>query len=302
MGFKIFLSLVFILIVFFLLVLYWFVPLTTTEFKLSQDSYSFSDNLTNVALQFYPNMRFSDSRISYRIGDCPLNKKGNMEEAFSVVSQKTSLNFYPVLSGEEISVSCDSKIKVEGRFFIAGEGGPTNITQADSFNVINHGQILLLREVSCPLPAIEIHELLHVLGFDHINDTKSIMYPVANCQQDIDPLIIKQLGSLYSIPSEPDLAFENVSAVMRGKYLDTNISVRNYGLRSSLGSSILIYADNKLIKELNLEPLDVGHGRVIFLTNVWVAKINTNKINFSINYSFEELTKQNNIVELQVKK
>ncbi|GAI14097.1 unnamed protein product, partial [marine sediment metagenome] len=52
--------------------------------------------------------------------------------------------------------------------------------------------------------------------------------------------------------SYPDLSFENVSAVMNGRYLDTNMSIRNNGLKDSEKTKIEIYADGKLVKEIEL--------------------------------------------------
>ena len=77
---------------------------------------------------------------------------------------------------------CDHSKKVvvnnwdirEGKF-IAGEGGPTNITVSGKYNVITHGSILLIRESRCSIPTIAIHELLHVLGFKHSNNLRFII-------------------------------------------------------------------------------------------------------------------------------
>ncbi len=51
-------------------------------------------------------------------------KRDNMKRAFQIISDKTVLSFYPVESNEEISVTCDSRTKIKGGLFIAGEGGP----------------------------------------------------------------------------------------------------------------------------------------------------------------------------------
>jgi len=73
-------------------------------------------------------MRYPNSKISYKIYDCPLQKKDNMKRAFEMISNKTILDFYSINSNEEISVTCDSKNKIEEGLFIAGEGGPTNMS------------------------------------------------------------------------------------------------------------------------------------------------------------------------------
>lgn len=302
MSWKIALSLIFFLVVVTLLIVYWFIPFDTTEFYLSSgnDGAKFY-NLSSQSIQFYPNMRFSESSISYRIDNCPLSKREKMIEAFQTIEGLSLLKFYPVNSDEEIYVTCDSKTRIDGGLFIAGEGGPVNITKSGEFNVIHNGKILLLRNSNCEKPNVGTHELLHVLGFDHVNDSKSIMYPVSNCDQVIDPSIIEILDNIYSIRSLPDLGFENVSAVMHGKYLNTNFTVKNNGLKDSNSLKVLIYAESKLIKDLDVDFLMVGNGRIISLTNVWVSKFNVNSIKFEIAHGGSELNKDNNVAVLQIK-
>jgi hypothetical protein len=302
MNLKSFFGLIFFIIVILLLVVYWFVPLSTKEFILTSGGFgSHSGNFSNSSTQFYPNMRFPDSRISYKISDCPLQKRDDMLKAFDIMANLSILKFYSVDADEEINVVCDSHAKIEGGLFIAGEGGPLNITQAGDFYVISKGKILLLKESSCPEPNIAIHELLHVLGFDHVNNPDDIMYPVSMCDQIINPKVIATINDLYLVPSQPDLTFENISAIMKGKYLDVNMSVRNIGLNDSNSAQINIYADEKLVKELDLESLMIGHGRVITLTNVWVNKMSVDELIFEIVANFSELKKENNKIILKIK-
>ena len=297
-------SLIFIIFVVVLLVLYWFIPLGTINYGTSSPGHSnFSLNaLDNQTMQFYENMRYSDSRISYRIDNCPLKKGGEMKQAFEIISNLTPITFYPVSGEEEISVTCDSKAKVEGGLFIAGEGGPSNITQSDLFNVIHGGTILLLKESKCSRPNIGIHELLHALGFDHSNNPNNVMYSISKCDQTIGQDTIDLLDWLYSFPSQPDLTLENVSATMSGAYLDVNMTIRNNGLKDSEKATIYIYADDKLVEEVELDVLGIGHGRIIILNNVFILKKNVDKLEFFIDYDFEELDKNNNKATLEIKK
>jgi len=302
-GLKIFFSLVIIIFMILLLIFYWFIPFNTIEFGLKPGSSNFSLNaLESKGMQFYENMRYPNPEISYKIHDCPLQKQDDMLRAFEIISNKSILTFYPVVFDEEISVTCDSKTKVEGGMFIAGEGGPTNITKSGEFNVIFHGKILLIRESKCEKPNIAIHELLHALGFDHSENPNNIMYNVSKCRQNIGGDTIELINELYFIQSYPDISFGNVSAVMHGKYLDTNISIRNDGLKDSEDIKIIIYADEKLVKEIELEPLEIGYGKLIMLKNIWISKININELEFLIDYSFEELNKKNNEIKLEIKK
>ena len=301
MGLKTFLSLIFILFAILLLIFYWFVPFETIEFGVTSGNYNFSLNTSETNMQFYQNMRYPNSKISYRIYDCPLQKKDDMKRAFEMISNKTILDFYSINSNEEISVTCDSTNKIEEGLFIAGEGGPTNITKGEIFNVILHGKILLIRESKCERPNIALHELLHALGFNHSDNSNNIMYPVSKCKQTIGEDILKLINELYSVQSYPDISFENVSAVMHGRYLDTNISVRNNGLKDSEKTKIEIYADGKPVKEIELDILRIGYGRMIILSNIWIKKTNVEKLEFFINSSFSELEKNNNKIILEIK-
>jgi hypothetical protein len=302
MGWKIILNLIFVLFVISLFVFYWFVPFKTIEFGIKSGHSNFTLNDSdNGNMQFYSRMRFPSQRISYRIDNCPLQKEDNMEEAFEMLSNLTLVNFYPKSQGEEIYVTCDSKNRIEGDLFIAGEGGPTNITKTENFNIILNGEVLLIRESQCPTPNIGIHELLHVLGFNHSDNPNNIMYYLSKCGQTIGQDQIDLINQLYSIPTYADLAFENVSSTMNGRYLDANISIRNHGLKISEKTSIVIYADGKLINEIELDPIEIGFGRTIIVHNIWVSQINVEQLEFFIDSNFEELEKNNNRIILQIK-
>jgi len=293
---------IFMILVVSLLVFYWFIPREAIDFGIKTGNYNFSVSHGYEEMQFYKNMRFPTSEISYKILDCPLQKEDEMEYAFDIFSNKTVLNFYAVNSDEEISITCDSKNKIEGGLFIAGEGGPTNITKAGEFNVILSGKILLIRESKCERPNIAIHELLHVLGFEHSSNPDNIMYHISKCDQIMGEDIVGLINELYSYPGYPDLIFENVSAKMEGRFLDVNVSIRNSGLNDAGTASIIIYADEKEIKKIDFEPLRIGYGRMMVLKNVWISKLVVNELEFYIDYDGNELDKENNRIKLEIKK
>ena len=290
MGWKAIVLMIFTLVIVIFLGIYLFVPYNVNELSFSQpESSNFNIGGSYAKMQFYDNMRFPSNRISYRIeDDCPLNKRASMQEAFEIIENVTILDFYPVESGEEIIVHCDSKTQVEGGMFIAGEGGPTNITVAGDLNIIRSGKILLIRDPKCPRPNVATHELLHVLGFDHSPNKDNVMYEVTDCKQTLGDDIPAFINEIYSIPSLSDLTFEGAEGYMQGKYLNANLSIRNQGIIPARSSEILIYADDKLVKEVNIKSLDVGYGTKISLYNIWINKISINEIKFVINSSFEE--------------
>jgi len=303
MGWKTFFGYAVAIFLVLLLLFYWILPLETIDFgTASSRNSNFSLNsYGNESMQFYENMRYPSQDISYKIQGCTLQKTDEMKKSFEIIENFTVLNFYSVNSNEEISITCDSKMKFEGDLFIAGEGGPINITRAGYFNVIQQGAITLIRESKCENPNVGIHELLHALGFDHSENPNNIMYPVSKCSQTIGQDTINRINWLYSFQSLPDLAFENVSATMSGRYLDMNFTIRNQGLKDSPPGAVEIYADGEIIKEIESEPLEIGQGRRTLINNIFVLQKKIDELEFFIKTNFEELDKGNNEAVLNYK-
>jgi len=80
------------------------------------------------------------------------------------------------------------------------------------------------------------------------------------------------------------------------------MTIRNNGLKDSERVKVIIYADEEFVKEIDLDALEIGYGKKIMLGNVWVPKINVNRLEFFINSSFSELEKNNNRIILEIKK
>jgi hypothetical protein len=286
------------------LLVYFFIPVKTIEFNPEYKPGNSNFNLDNSTsgMQFYENMRYQENEISYKISnECSLVKKNEMESALEIISNLTVLEFYPVVYGEEISVTCTDENIVQGNTFIGGEGGVTNVTVIDGFHVIFNGKILLIKDSKCTTPNIAIHELLHALGFTHSENPNNIMYETYECGQTIGDEIPEFIDEIYSIPSKPDLSFESVDANLNGRYLDANLSLRNNGFKNSPASKIIISVDGKTIKEVEVPPVEIGYGRKISLSNLFVTNINVEKIEFILSGDFDEISKENNVYTLNVK-
>jgi hypothetical protein len=284
-----------------ILAVYWFVPMGRVEFGVNTNS-NFSLSNNSVKMQFYDNMRFPHENLSYSIEEgCTLKKRSDMVSAFEIIRDKTILDFYPVDGGEDIFISCQNKNKVEDGMFIAGEGGPDKVVRGENFQVILHGEILLIKDSVCPRPNVAVHELLHVLGFDHSDNENNIMYPVSKCKQTIGEEIINKINKLYSIEPLSDLRFEEVSAVLDGRTLDVNASIRNDGLKNSGPAYLVIYANNDEIKRVDIENMSLGYGVKIELRNLLVVKFSIDQLKLVIETDELELSKENNEVLLTSK-
>lgn len=303
MNLKIILSILSVLLVISTLALYWFIaPIGNPVEFFSQPGNSNFSIAGTSDMQFYPNLRYMDSKISYKIESCSAERENEMIAAFNEISNVSILEFYPADSDEQIHVTCDERTQSpKEEYFIAGEGGPTKIIAGDKFNVIFNGKVLLLRDSQCETPNVAEHELLHALGFKHSLNKWNIMYNITNCKQTIGEEIPQLIDRLYSYPSYADLDLREVNAEMKGRYLDANFTIRNNGLKDSGDFKIKIYADDSLIKTINSDYIKIGEGRIITLQNVLVPKITINEIRFSIETNFKELEKENNEKILNVK-
>ncbi len=298
---KLVFGILFLILVIGLLVVYWIVPRGSIvnlinshgEF-LSCSNYEFGNDSD---IQFYKNMRYVDSHISYKIEDCPIGKTLEMKNAFYEIENETILSFYEVYDNEEITVTCDSKSRLEDGMFIAGEGGPSNITKLSSSHVILNGKVLLIRQSTCERPVVAIHELFHALGFTHSNNVCNIMYNFSGCNQRIGDDMINLLDQLYSYQPLPDLKIEDLSGKINKEYLDLNFTIQNDGLLDSESFVVEIYSNKKLVKELDMSKIHFGTGATLILKNLQ-TRVGDTQIKVMIKYDSAELNKSNNVGEL----
>jgi|WetSurMetagenome_2_1015567.scaffolds.fasta_scaffold201218_1 hypothetical protein len=245
-------------------------------------------------LQFYPDMRFVATNLSFSIGsECSSVKTENMMWAFNYLENVTGIiSFYSSEEGD-IKVSCAEGYQ-QGELFVAGEGGPETIINSTLFNVIVKGKILLLSSDRCS-EKVALHELLHVFGFKHSDNPNSIMYNLSSCNQQITEDIIDEIKRLYSIPVLPDLYFSSVSGTKKGSYANLNFSVRNQGLAEASNVSVEFFSDGKKINEESLGRIEPGAGKIFSIKNLRVSSATSISLVIS---GGNELDKSNNQAEL----
>lgn len=260
----------------------------------SSIKYSYTEKM-----QFYPNMRFSKLPISYGFEDaCSEKRHENIQNAMDLLEGKTPLEFIYNNTNPDIFIECSERYREEEGLFIAGHGGPKVIINSTLYSVILKGTIKLFSE-SCGYN-VELHEVLHVLGFDHSDNPKSIMYNISSCDQTMTDDIIEELDRLYSIPSLPDLYFQNVSSLKKGRYLNINFAVLNQGLTDASNIKVTLYADKVKVDEFGIEKIEIGAGKVITAQNLRLPSntVESLKLVIDEDNKIEELDKKNNVIEM----
>lgn len=252
-------------------------------------------------LQYAANMRYPRPQISYKIDDCPEKKVDDIKEAFNILSNETVLNFNEAYGEEELTISCQPDIYADaqedggGRVHL-GTGGP-QFHAGEKFSVIIHGEVDLKRNFDCKYPVVELHEILHALGFIHSSDPESIMYADADCVQRIGEELAREIDRLYLEPSLPDLSIESASLKRDG--YDRSVltfKINNLGLVKSKDITLAVYDVNKekKIEEYNIEGIDINEHRGGRITFPFTASV----LRLEIVSDFDELEKENNIMRV----
>jgi len=266
--------------------------------------------------QFYSNMRFPDKEISYHISsECDDSRNFDALNAFSILEEETILSFYPKPKNEaEIMVLCSDvapEPEEEGHF-IAGEGGPSEIINTSLYSVIFSGKMSLFREDKCEETKVALHELLHVLGFEHNNNPNSILYPTLNCNQKFDEEIIEEINRLYAQEGLPDLKIIEVDATKAGRYLNFEVKVVNQGLKAT-GGKLTVYGGDDIIEfrdpetnedipYLDLGLVEVGTTKIFTVQNAKLSSRGVDVITFIVDEenNIKEIFEDNNRVELTI--
>jgi len=266
-------------------------------------------NLSYEFKQFYPNMKFNHNSISYKINpDCDEEKKERMGNAFEELADKVEvISFHAVEESPDVEVSCSKETSqvLKGDFFVAGEGGAKAVVPTGRYNVISNGAILLYDDtkgVKCGWPNIELHELLHVFGFEHSQDKNSLMNVyLDSCLQKLDEAIITDLKELYSAENLADLYFENASAIKKGIYLDFNVTIKNSGTLDAKNVILSVFENGEKTEDFDLDDLSFGGGVTFSVVNSKLKNRNSDNIDIIIDADnlIREIDENNNIAKLE---
>lgn len=252
---------------------------------------------------FYSGMRFNHLPVSVYIEpSCGETKNKRIDSALGMLSEKTILTFIESSNKQEadIDIMCSSSSQGETKgygTYIAGEGGPTETVFTGKFYIIRKGEISLYNTpTDCKSPNVEIHELLHVFGFEHSQDIESILYPYSRCDQQFTSDIINTINDIYSQKALPELILSNLSLNTYSKYAwryaDFEITIANVGMFAADSSVLKIYSANKLVDEFNVSALDYGSSSTLTVENMKIPK--SSELKFVVYYLGEEFDKGNN--------
>ena len=204
---------------------------------------------------------------------CSKSKVESIKKAMQIWEEVTNhlIKFELVEKDYQVLIKCSNLLEESEGYSAIGEAKPTLIWTGH-FHLIKNATITFLkRRISCVKPIVELHELGHVLGLDHVNDSRNVMYPYEKCDQTIPNYTIATLKKLYSIPSLPDLYISNFSLKVEGKLGEMEIEIGNKGLVESNETQIKVHFDGK-VERFKLKPLLPGNFQILRIKNLKLEK------------------------------
>lgn len=277
--------------------------------EINVENTSYKNFVANVTMevgseskQFYPNMRFSSNDLGYMIEPvCSEENKLKIIEGLKEIDDKTSLLSFHPSNTPDIIYECTSKsptTEERKNHVVAGAAKPRFIN-ASKFFVIQQTNISLFVEETCDRPIVIIHETLHALGFDHVNDEDNIMYPIAKCDQEIKQDTVDEIDRLYAIPSEPDLVIVQLTANTTRRYLNFGINISNFGLDDANDVKLVISGQDGVIEEFEMQNIGVGQTKILNVQNLHIPASNEGIKFTAIDRDRIDLNPEDNVVEIR---
>ena len=179
-----------------------------------------------------------------------------------------------------------------------GLGGPT-VVDTGRYNVTVNGEVTMASmDTFCLNTVVALHELGHVLGFDHPDDPASFLYKTADCDQGFTPQVTEALRELYQDPAKAELELAGANVSASGRFLLANLTVLNSGLVESAETGVELGAE-KRIALVELPALEPGTVYRIQLTAGTPASLEGLQVRLDVNSTVDELDEANNVVPLQ---
>jgi hypothetical protein len=261
-------------------------------------------NLTTSVNQFVPNMRFNHNDISYYLQEgCDEDKIEKVHLAFKEIEERTKIiTFYKQNDDEaDVIIFCsEEQIENSKNTFTAGEGGPSKFLNSSIYPIILQGEINLyegLYNMKCDKPIVELHELTHVFGYDHINNEKSVLYPYFSCDQELGEEIISHMIRLYEIEPQTEIYFKNITSEKSGRYLNFEALIENQGMINAENVNLIVSTTEK-IKEFNLNIINIGSFQKLTVSNLKLPSRSTTQVTLKLETSTKEFDTTNNILNL----
>ncbi|MCD6482936.1 MAG: matrixin family metalloprotease, partial [Candidatus Aenigmarchaeota archaeon] len=231
-------------------------------------------NKTSISIETYhpllaKNIRWPSLPIKVYVDEheCTFGEKNDIINGINKWNTVLDKTFFVITNNSkeaDVIAKCTDFIRdytEQNEIVILGEAKIERMVDTGLFNISEDAVVYIkTRSKKCIEPVTVIHEFGHILGLDHVNDTKNIMYPYEDCDEKIENYTIETIKNLYSFSSLAELAFENISVDLEDNKLIVNGLLRNYGPVASSKTNLVIYVDDKTFYTLDIQELKPGEG------------------------------------------